>query len=101
MPDRGTGAGLSSRITDHISCHLASVSPQKRVEAMTGQPISKPSCPSCGAELPLDAPRGYCLKCLFALGTAEPASLADAASPSPAGEGRGEGGQPSPHSADL
>ncbi len=43
---------------------------------MTGQPTSKPTCPSCGAEVPPDAPRGYCLKCLFALGTAEPESLA-------------------------
>jgi WD40 repeat protein/serine/threonine protein kinase len=42
---------------------------------MTGQPISKP-CPRCGAEVPPDAPQGYCLKCLFALGTAEPDSLA-------------------------
>jgi WD40 repeat protein/tRNA A-37 threonylcarbamoyl transferase component Bud32 len=35
------------------------------------QPTSKPACPSCGAELPPDAVRGYCLKCLFALGTTE------------------------------
>ncbi len=39
---------------------------------MTDQPTSKPTCPSCGAEVPPDAPRGYCLKCLFALGTAKP-----------------------------
>src|SRR5262245_6485212 len=39
---------------------------------MTGQPASKPICPSCGAEGSADAPRGYCLKCLFQLGTAEP-----------------------------
>src|SRR5687768_9691966 len=38
-------------------------------------PTSKPTCPSCGAEVPSDAPRGYCLKCLFALGTAEPDSV--------------------------
>ena len=43
---------------------------------MTGQPTSQPTCPSCGAEVPPDAPQGYCLKCLFALGTAEPDSLA-------------------------
>jgi len=43
---------------------------------MTGQPTSKPTCPGCGAEVPPDAPRGYCLKCLFALGTAEPDSVA-------------------------
>ncbi len=43
---------------------------------MTGQPTSKPTCPSCGAEVPPDAPQGYCLKCLFALGTAEPDSVA-------------------------
>src|SRR5437762_655591 len=61
-----------SRITPHFSCHLAPVSPQKRVEAMIGQPTSKPTCPNCGAEVPADAPRGYCLKCLFRLGTAEP-----------------------------
>src|SRR5688572_25624557 len=34
------------------------------------------SCPGCGAEVPPDAPRGYCLKCLFALGTAEGATVA-------------------------
>src|SRR5207237_8379726 len=56
--------------------HRAPVSPQNRVEVMTGQPTSKPTCPSCGAEVPPDAPQGYCLKCLFALGTAEPDSLA-------------------------
>src|SRR6266568_8713273 len=84
---------------------------------MTGQPTSKPICPSCGAEVPPDAPRGYCLKCLFALGAAEPDSLPDAASPAPessrpsdgrgvrsegngSGEGRVEGGQHSPQSAD-
>ena len=66
---------------------------------MTGQKTSNPTCPSCGAEVPPDAPQGYCLKCLFALGTAEPVSLADAASPSPRGERRGEGGQQSPRSA--
>jgi len=43
---------------------------------MIGQPTSKPTCPSCGAEIPLDAPQGYCLKCLFLLGTAEPESAA-------------------------
>ena len=78
---------------------------------MTGQPTTKPACPSCGAAVPPDAPQGYCLKCLFALGIAEPDSLAEAASPSPchprpsdgrgaggegdgSGEGRGEGGLP-------
>jgi serine/threonine protein kinase/Tol biopolymer transport system component len=39
---------------------------------VTDQPTSKSLCPSCGAEVPPDAPRGYCLKCLFQLGTAEP-----------------------------
>jgi len=39
---------------------------------MNGHATSKPTCPRCGAEVPPDAPRGYCLKCLFALGTAEP-----------------------------
>src|SRR5580765_848599 len=68
---------------------------------MTGQSTSKRTCPSCGAEVAPDAPRGYCLKCLFALGTAAPHSVEDAVSPSPGGEGRGEGGRPSPHSADL
>src|SRR6266436_5399405 len=49
---------------------------------MIGQPTSKPKCPSCGAEIPLDAPQGYCLKCLFLLGTAEPESAAgNSASP--------------------
>ena len=48
---------------------------------MTGQPTSKPTCPSCGAEVPPDAPRGYCLKCLFALGTAAPDSVAGTTSP--------------------
>jgi WD40 repeat protein/tRNA A-37 threonylcarbamoyl transferase component Bud32 len=43
---------------------------------MIGQRTSKPPCPGCGAEVPPDAPRGYCLKCLFALGTAEADSLA-------------------------
>ncbi|MBI2929520.1 MAG: protein kinase [Verrucomicrobia bacterium] len=46
---------------------------------MTGQPTSKPACPSCGAEVPPDAPQGYCLKCLFALGTAEPETVVDEA----------------------
>src|SRR3989442_1260630 len=68
---------------------------------MTGNATSKPTCPRCGAEVPPDAPCGYCLKCLFALGTVEPDSLADAASPSLGGEGRGEGGSHSPQSADL
>src|SRR5437867_4202452 len=78
MPDAERVSVVSSRITHHVSRsrHLAPVSPQKRVEAMTGQPTSKPTCPSCGAEVPSDAPRGYCLKCLFLLGTAEPESLA-------------------------
>jgi len=43
---------------------------------MTGQTTSKPTCPSCGAEVPPDAPQGYCMKCLFALGTSEPDSAA-------------------------
>ena len=42
------------------------------MKAMTGQPTVKQICPGCGAEVPPDAPRGYCLRCLFALGTAEP-----------------------------
>ena len=42
---------------------------------MTGQPTSKPACSSCGVEVPPDAPRGYCLKCLFTLGTAAPDSV--------------------------
>lgn len=42
-------------------------------------PVPKlPTCPGCGAEIPSDAPRGYCLKCLFQLGTAEADSLAPA-----------------------
>jgi len=102
------------RITPHFSCHLAPVSPQNIVEAMTGEPPSKPTCPSCGAEVPPDAPRGYCLKCLFALGTAKPedggrksvisnqrsevgGQKADAASPSPGSprpsDGRGVRGE--------
>jgi len=71
------------------------------VNALIDQPTLKPTCPSCGAEVPPDAPRGYCLKCLFALGTAAPDSLPGASSPSPGGEGRGEGGQNSPRSADV
>jgi serine/threonine protein kinase len=63
---------------------------------MTGQATSKPICPSCGAEVPPDAPRGYCLKCLFALGTTDADSLVNAASPSPGGEGV----QHSPQSTD-
>ena len=43
---------------------------------MIGPTRSKPTCPSCGAQVPPDAPQGFCLKCLFALGTAEPESLA-------------------------
>src|SRR5437899_12887322 len=68
---------------------------------MTGQPTSKPTCPSCGAEVPPDAPRGYCLKCLFALGTAEPESVAGPASPSPGGESRGEREQHPPRSVEF
>jgi WD40 repeat protein/serine/threonine protein kinase len=63
---------------------------------MTGEPTLKPTCPSCGAEVPPDAPRGYCLKCLFALGTTEPDSLAGAASPSGSprpSDGRGVRGE--------
>ena len=69
---------------------------------MIGPTTSKPICASCGAEVPRDAPQGYCLKCLFALGTAEPDSLtADSparGSPRPADgrEVRGEGDQESP-----
>ncbi|HXJ57298.1 MAG TPA: hypothetical protein VNU68_11595, partial [Verrucomicrobiae bacterium] len=49
---------------------------------MTAQPTSKRSCPSCGAEVPPDAPRGYCLKCLFQLAATEPDSVAaESASP--------------------
>src|SRR5438128_9132230 len=81
MRDSGVSIHLklthhASRITHYFSCHLANISPHKRVETMTGQPTSKPTCPSCGAEVPPDAPQGYCLKCLFALGTAEPDSVA-------------------------
>ena len=36
---------------------------------MTLQPTPESVCPSCGGDIPADAPRGYCLKCLFALGT--------------------------------
>jgi len=82
------------------------------LEVLTGQTTSKPICRSCGAEIPSDAPQGYCLKCLFALGTAKPEdgqqkseargqNEADAASPSPGGEGWGEGGQTPPRSADF
>jgi WD40 repeat protein/tRNA A-37 threonylcarbamoyl transferase component Bud32 len=46
------------------------------MEAMTGERTSNSICPSCSAEVPPDAPRGYCLKCLFTLGTAEPDSVA-------------------------
>ena len=49
---------------------------------MNGDVTSKPTCPSCGAEVPRDAPRGYCLKCLFALGTVEPDSVATGPQPS-------------------
>ena len=66
---------------------------------MISQTTSKRTCASCGAEIPPDAPHGYCLKCLFALGTAEPESLADPVSPFPGGEGRGAGDQLSTHSA--
>jgi eukaryotic-like serine/threonine-protein kinase len=55
------------------------------------QPTSKPVCPSCGAEVPPDAPRGYCLKCLFALGTAEPDSVGkEPMNPSEIGNQRSE-----------
>ena len=49
---------------------------------MIGPPTSKPTCPKCGAEIPADAPQGYCLKCLLQLGTAESDSVADAAASS-------------------
>ena len=52
--------------------YFAPDSPQKRMKVMTGQPTLKLICPSCGADIPPDAPQGYCLKCLFALGTSEP-----------------------------
>ena len=52
--------------------YFAADSPQKRMKVMTGQPTLKPICPGCGADIPPDAPQGYCLKCLFALGTSEP-----------------------------
>ncbi len=81
---------------------------------MTGQTTSKPSCPSCGAEIPPDAPQGYCLKCLVTLGTAEPDSVVGTAAPSPGsplpsdgrgvrgeGIGSGGGGQHTLHRADL
>src|SRR5262245_31427939 len=48
----------------------------ERTEAVIGQPTSKPKCPGCGSEIPADAPQGYCLKCLFRLGTAQPNSAA-------------------------
>ena len=38
---------------------------------MAGQMPSNATCPGCGAEVPADAPRGFCLTCLFALGMAE------------------------------
>lgn len=31
------------------------------------------TCPSCGAELPSDAPKGFCPRCLYRLGFGEPA----------------------------
>src|SRR5215831_1848868 len=40
-------------------------------------------CPECGAELPLDAPQGKCLKCLFRLAAPE---FAQAGIPTTAGE---------------
>jgi WD40 repeat protein/predicted Ser/Thr protein kinase len=46
------------------------------VTIMSADPVSKPACPGCGEEVPSDAPSGYCLKCLFILGTAESDSLA-------------------------
>ncbi len=100
MPDTGNASALRSRIGTHVtfSRHLASISPQNRIEVMIGEPTSKPTCPSCGGEVPPDAPRGYCLKCLLALGASEPNSLAGAASPSPGGEGPVEGDRGSPHS---
>jgi len=57
-----------------FSCHRATVSPQKLVEAMIGEPTSKPICPGCGAEVPPDAPRAM-PQMLFTLGTAEPDSV--------------------------
>ncbi len=39
---------------------------------MATQHASASTCPTCGAAVPPDAPRGYCLKCLFVLGIAEP-----------------------------
>ena len=66
---------------------------------MTVQSTLKPACPKCGAQVPPDAPRGYCLTCLFALGTAEPDPATNATSSSPLGDCRDEGGQP--HRAHL
>jgi len=63
---------------------------------MISQATPKRICPKCGAEIPPDAPHGYCLKCLFVLGTTELESLAKSVSPSPWGPGGGEG---QPHSA--
>ena len=42
------------------------------------------TCPSCGAELPADAPKGFCPRCLYRLGlgeAAEPALPAEQAAP--------------------
>src|SRR5262245_29869964 len=72
--------------------HRASDSPQKRAEAMSGPPTPKPACPICGAEVPPDAPRGYCHACLFSLGTAGRDSMADATSASSGGKGHVERG---------
>src|SRR6185503_14531817 len=68
--------GASARTAATIFGHLAPGLPQNRVKDMTGLSASVPACPSCGAEIPPDAPQGFCLKCLLALGAAEPDSLA-------------------------
>src|SRR5262245_27321483 len=50
---------------------------------MTDQPASESICPSCGAEVSSDAPRGNCLKYLFQLGTGKGDSFAAANESSP------------------
>src|SRR4051812_12463494 len=45
------------------------------MKAMPSFSILKPICPRCGAQVPPDAPQGFCMRCLFSLGTAEPDPL--------------------------